>query len=54
MRVLSDSAITKADVEAAVAAVDAAQNRQIKQLRIVVGASFAVNVALSIALYFLK
>ena len=54
MRVLSDNAITKADVESAVAAVDAAQTRQIKQLRIVAGVAFVFNIALTITLYFLK
>lgn len=46
MRILSDNAITKTDLDA----IDAKQARQIIMLRWAVGISFAVNVALTLGL----
>ncbi len=53
MRVLSDNAITKSDVDAAVGAIDAKQTRQIIQLRIALAIVCISNVALTMALKFL-
>lgn len=48
MRILSDNAITKNDLDA----IDAKQARQIVMLRWAVGLSFVVNAALTLALKF--
>jgi hypothetical protein len=48
MKILSDNAVTKTDLQA----IDAKQDRQIKQLRIAVAASFLVNLVLAIGLKF--
>lgn len=49
MKILSDNAVTKADLTA----VDQKQDKQITQLRIALAVSFIVNVALSIGLKFI-
>ncbi len=49
MKILSDNAITKSDLDA----VDAKQDRNIKQLRIALAVSFVVNVMLTVGLKFL-
>lgn len=48
MRILSDNAITKNDLDA----IDVKQARQIIQLRWAIGISFVVNAALALALKF--
>ena len=48
MKILSDNAVTKTDLNIAVNAVDEKQTRQIMQLRIALLISFAVNLTLTI------
>ena len=49
MKILSDSAITRNDLDA----VDAKQDRQIKQLRVLVAAVTVANIAFTLAAKFL-
>jgi len=48
MKILSDNAVTKADLTA----VDAKQDRQIKQLRMALIISFALNVLFTVGMKF--
>ena len=48
MKILSDNAVTKADLTA----VDVKQDRQIKQLRIVIAVSFVLNLGFAAMLKF--
>jgi hypothetical protein len=48
MKILSDNAVTKADLNA----VDAKQSRQIMQLRIAVAVSFGLNLLAAVLLRF--
>lgn len=48
MKILSDNAVTKTDLQA----IDAKQDRQIKQLRIALAISFVANVVFSVAMKF--
>jgi hypothetical protein len=53
MRIFSDNAVTKSDlveVDEKLNATDILQDKQIKELRVLLAVAFLVNVALSIAL----
>lgn len=49
MKILSDNAVTKADLHS----IDAKQDRQIKQLRVALFISFAVNIAFTVVMKFI-
>lgn len=53
MRILSDNSVTKSDIDDMALAVDAKQNVQIKKLRFWIAASFVMNAAIAVVLYFL-
>jgi len=48
MKILSDNAITRKDLDA----VDAKQDRQIQALRLWLAASFATNIVLTLGLWY--
>ena len=48
MKILSDNAVTKADLTA----IDAKQDRQIKQLRIALAVSFVLNIVFTVGMKF--
>jgi hypothetical protein len=47
MRILSDNTVSKSDLDS----IDEKQSRQIKQLRVAVGASFALNLVITLVLF---